>query len=62
MPSIHDAAHLLGINRTSVYYAHKVYEPSEDELACKRIIDHVHTDNPVTANFQCPTLARIFCP
>ena len=55
MPSIHDAAHLLGINRTSVYYAHKVYEPSEDELACKRIIDHVHTDNPAWGARQLAT-------
>ena len=55
LPSIHDAAHLLGINRTSVYYAHKVYEPSEDELACKRIIDHVHTDNPAWGARQLAT-------
>ena len=60
LPSIHDAAHLLGINRTSVYYAHKVYEPSEDELTCKRIIDHVHTDNPAWGARQHPHSQRRF--
>ena len=38
-----------------MYYAHKVYEPSEDELACKRIIDHVHTDNPAWGARQLAT-------
>ena len=37
-------AKLLDINRTSVYY--KGMPVSEDELACKEIIDHLHTDNP----------------
>lgn len=37
-------ARLLGINRTSIYY--KGTPVSEEELACKEIIDHLHTDNP----------------
>ena len=37
-------ARLLDINRTSIYY--KGSPISEDELACKEIIDHLHTDNP----------------
>ena len=37
-------ARLLGINRTSIYY--KGMPVSEEELACKEIIDHLHTDNP----------------
>lgn len=37
-------ARLLDINRTSIYY--KGLPISEDELACKEIIDHLHTDNP----------------
>ena len=37
-------ARLLGINRTSIYY--KSTPVSEEELACKEIIDHLHTDNP----------------
>ena len=32
------------INRTSIYY--KESPVSDDELACKEIIDHLHTDNP----------------
>ena len=35
---------LLDINRTSIYY--KGTPVSEEELACKTIIDHLHTDNP----------------
>ena len=35
---------LLDINRTSIYY--KGSPVSDDELACKEIIDHLHTDNP----------------
>ena len=34
----------LGINRTSVYYGG--IPVSEEELECKSIIDHLHTDNP----------------
>ena len=37
-------ANLLGINRTSVYYGRTPV--SEEELECKTIIDHLHTDNP----------------
>ena len=37
-------AKLLGINRTSVYY--EVLPVSQEELECKSIIDHLHTDNP----------------
>ena len=36
-------AKLLGINRTSVYYGG--IPVSEQELECKSIIDHLHTDN-----------------
>ena len=36
-------AKLLGINRTSVYYGG--IPVSEEELECKSIIDHLHTDN-----------------
>jgi putative transposase len=38
------AAELLDVNRTSAYYKHK--EPSETELAVKKIIDRIHTDSP----------------
>ena len=37
-------AKLLDINRTSIYY--KNLPISEEELECKAIIDHLHTDNP----------------
>ena len=37
-------ANLLGINHTSVYYGGTPV--SEEELECKSIIDHLHTDNP----------------
>ena len=37
-------ASLLDINRTSIYY--KGSPVSDDELTCKEIIDHLHTDNP----------------
>ena len=37
-------ARLLDLNRTSIYY--KGTPVSEEELACKEIIDHLHTDNP----------------
>ena len=37
-------ANLLGINRTSVYYGG--IPVSEEELECKAVIDHLHTDNP----------------
>lgn len=38
------AADLLDINRTSIYY--KGTPVSQFELDCKRIIDHLHTENP----------------
>lgn len=37
-------AKLLDINRTSIYY--KSLPISDEELECKAIIDHLHTDNP----------------
>ena len=37
-------AKLLDINRTSVYY--NGTPVSAEELECKAIIDHLHTDNP----------------
>ena len=37
-------AKLLDINRTSIYS--KTSPVSDEELACKEIIDHLHTDNP----------------
>jgi putative transposase len=37
-------ARLLAINRTSIDY--KGTPASDEELACKEIIDHLHTDNP----------------
>ena len=42
--SVKTGAKLLDINRTSVYY--HTSPVSEEELACKDIIDHLHTDNP----------------
>ena len=42
--SISTGAKLLGINRTSVYYGG--IPVSEEELECKAIIDHLHTDIP----------------
>ena len=38
------SAKLLDINRTSIY--HKGSPVSYEELTCKEIIDHLHTDNP----------------
>ena len=37
-------AKLLDINRTSIYY--KGIPVSEEELSCKEIMDHLHTENP----------------
>ncbi len=37
-------AKLLDINRTSIYY--KGTPVSEEELVCKEIMDHLHTENP----------------
>ena len=44
--TVRQAASLLGVNRTSAYYAHKPRTYSPEELDCKAIIDHLHTDNP----------------
>ncbi len=44
-------ASLLDINRTSIYY--KGFPVSDDELACKEIIDHLHTDNPTWVQDRC---------
>ena len=41
---------LLDINRTSIYY--KGSPVSDDELVCKEIIDHLHTDNPTWGTRQ----------
>lgn len=37
-------AKLMEINRTSIYY--NGVQASDEELECKAIIDHLHTDNP----------------
>ena len=42
--SVSTGAKLLGINRTSVYYGGTPV--SEEDLECRAIIDHLHTDNP----------------
>ena len=42
--SVSTGAKLLGINRTSVYYGG--IPVSEEELECKAIINHLHTDIP----------------
>ena len=42
--SVSVGARLLDINRTSIYY--KGAPISDEELACKEIMDHLHTDNP----------------
>ena len=41
-----EAAKLLKVNRTSAYYTHRTRIYSQEELDCKAIIDHLHTDNP----------------
>lgn len=43
---VSQAAELLGVNRTSIYY-HRQLKPTEEaELEIKEIIDILHTDNP----------------
>jgi len=37
-------AELLDVNRTSIYY--QKTPTSDEELECKKFIDHIHTDNP----------------
>ena len=44
--SVRIAAGLPGLNRTSIYYKHRNNESAEEELACKALIDRIHTDNP----------------
>ena len=44
-------AKLLDINRTSIYC--KSLPISEEELECKAIIDHLHTDNPTWGQGKC---------
>ena len=43
---VSQAAELLDINRTSAYYTHRTRIYSPEELDCKAILDHLHTDNP----------------
>ena len=40
------AAVLPGLNRTSIYYKHRNNKSAEEELACRALIDRIHTDNP----------------
>ena len=47
----------LGINRTSVYYGG--IPVSEEELECKAIIDHLHTDNPTWGARQMPAQLKL---
>ena len=44
--SVRVAAGLLGLNRTSIYYKHRNNKSAEEELACKALIDRIHTDTP----------------
>ena len=44
--SVRIAAVLLGLNRTSIYYKHRNNKSAEEELACRALIDRIHTDNP----------------
>ena len=44
--SVRVAAGLPGLNRTSIYYKHRNNKSAEEELACKALIDRIHTDNP----------------
>ena len=44
--SVRTAAGLLSLNRTGIYYKHRDNKPAEEELACKALLDRVHTDNP----------------
>lgn len=43
-------AKLLEVNRTSIYYEKPAV--SEEELVCKEIIDHLHTDHPTWGTRQ----------
>ena len=44
--SVRIAAVLPGLNRTSIYYKHRNNKSAEEELACRALIDRIHTDNP----------------
>ena len=44
--SVRIAAGLPGLNRTSIYYKHRNNKSAEEELACRALIDRIHTDNP----------------
>ena len=44
--SVRIAAVLPGLNRTSIYYKHGNNKSAEEELACRALIDRIHTDNP----------------
>lgn len=55
--SVSVAADLLDINRTSIYY--KGTPVSQFELDCKRIIDHLHTENPTWGARQMSSQLKI---
>ena len=40
------AAQDSGLNRTSIYYKHRNNKSAEEELACRALIDRIHTDTP----------------
>lgn len=44
--SVSQAAELLGVNRTSIYYRRQLKPAEKAELEIKAIIDILHTDNP----------------
>ena len=48
---------LLDVNRTSIYYKPKGI--SEEEIECKNIIDHLHTDNPTWGARQMAAQLRL---
>ena len=48
--TISTVAALLDVNRTSAYYKSK--DPSALEIACKNIIDELHTENPTWGSRQ----------
>ncbi len=50
-------AELLDVNRTSIYYKPKGI--SEEEIECKNIIDHLHTDNPTWGARQMAAQLRL---
>lgn len=51
-------AELLEVNRTSIYY--KGTPISEEELACKAIMDRIHTDNPAWGARQMSSQLKSF--